>query len=310
HVAQDADGFGNRQRSRLHQPLAQRVSVDERHRVIRKAVRFPGAQDPDDVRMLQLRRELNLALEALHTDALAELRRQDLDDHFAAEGALGGHEDTGHPPTAQLALEAIVAGRCLLQLLAEIGRYGHAAPMASGGERGRSGRESPNMRLCADASQHHARPRSTSHAPDACSLALHPRSTNIVASDSASDAGPASRRTAGRFSRANFASRPRPSATCRTLTTSAAYGSVKPYRCSCSAVNARATSEARVFGVSGTSSSCPCPLYRIRANQVRFANAVGICVARSSSARPRSASAHFSSGCITLVMASRRSGVI
>ena len=38
-VAQDADRLGDRQRARAREPRAQRLALDERHRVVRQAVR-------------------------------------------------------------------------------------------------------------------------------------------------------------------------------------------------------------------------------------------------------------------------------
>ena len=45
--------------------LAERLAVDERHRVVERRARLTGGQERDDVRMLKPCREADLALEAL-----------------------------------------------------------------------------------------------------------------------------------------------------------------------------------------------------------------------------------------------------
>ena len=85
------------------------MSLDEGHGVVRHAVRLAGVEDAEDVRVLELGGELDLALEAFDADALHELGRKDFDDDFASEGGLGGDEDARHAAAAELSLEGIAA---------------------------------------------------------------------------------------------------------------------------------------------------------------------------------------------------------
>jgi hypothetical protein len=56
HIAQHADGLGDRQRAGASQPPAQRLAVDEWHRVERHAVHLSGAVHRHDVRVLKASR--------------------------------------------------------------------------------------------------------------------------------------------------------------------------------------------------------------------------------------------------------------
>jgi len=57
--------------------------------------------------MLELGRELDLSAEAVHRDACGEVREEDLDHDFTAEGALLGDEHAGHAAAAELALDSV-----------------------------------------------------------------------------------------------------------------------------------------------------------------------------------------------------------
>ena len=57
--------------------------------------------------MLELRRELDLSLEALDGDALRELRRQHFDDDLPPERGFGGDEHARHAAAPELALECV-----------------------------------------------------------------------------------------------------------------------------------------------------------------------------------------------------------
>src|SRR5690349_10535380 len=72
---------------------AKRLALDVRHRVVQDAIPFAGGEQGYDVRMMQLRGELDLPAEALDVDAGREVGGQHLDDHLTAECTLGRHED-------------------------------------------------------------------------------------------------------------------------------------------------------------------------------------------------------------------------
>ena len=98
----------------LLEPVAQRLAAHVRHHVPEQIVVRPRREYRHDVRMLQLRGDLDLLLEARGAHLARELWRQHLDDDLAIERPLHGHEQPAHPSAAQLALEQIcVAERCL-----------------------------------------------------------------------------------------------------------------------------------------------------------------------------------------------------
>src|SRR5687767_11749585 len=93
HVAKNFYNIAYRELTLAGDSGAQRFAFDERHRVVRQPVRAACSQHRDDVRVLQLRGELNLPLESLQTDGGGELGRQKLDDDSTIESRVVGHED-------------------------------------------------------------------------------------------------------------------------------------------------------------------------------------------------------------------------
>ena len=61
----DADRLGDRKLALSLEPVAQRLSVDERHREPQASVDLTRVENADDVWMLQPRRQLDLTLESL-----------------------------------------------------------------------------------------------------------------------------------------------------------------------------------------------------------------------------------------------------
>ena len=129
-VAEDAQDVGDRERRLLGQPRAQRLALDERHRVVRQAVRVARREHGNDVRLLERRRRADLALEPLGADAGGELGRQDLDDDLASEPRLVGDEDARHPAAAELALERVGSTQRRLELGLKVR---HGGESTSGG---------------------------------------------------------------------------------------------------------------------------------------------------------------------------------
>ncbi len=74
--------------------------------------------------MLQVRRDLDLALEPLDVDARAELRGQYLDDDLAAERGLSRREDARHAAAAQLTFDLVRAAQLGLEFFAKL----HCSP--------------------------------------------------------------------------------------------------------------------------------------------------------------------------------------
>ena len=82
--------------------------------------------------VLEFGGEEDFALEPLRVDAGAHLRRQNLDDHLAAEPGFLGEEDVAHTPAAELALDAVGVAYYALEAGLEV--YGEA-PSAGEGDR-------------------------------------------------------------------------------------------------------------------------------------------------------------------------------
>ena len=111
-VVQNPNDIANRQTAAPGNRRPQRLALDERHRVVqqlaldRRAIAGgsgpstdgmrPGRQQRDDVRVLQLRGDLDLALESLAVHACRQLGRQHLDHDLPAERVLGRGEDAAH----------------------------------------------------------------------------------------------------------------------------------------------------------------------------------------------------------------------
>jgi MacB-like protein len=93
HLTQHADDFRDRE-SAFRESSSEARPFDERHRVERKAVGFASRQHGNDVRMLQARGDLDLALEAVDTHARCQVGWKYLHDDLAAGCRLVGDEDT------------------------------------------------------------------------------------------------------------------------------------------------------------------------------------------------------------------------
>ena len=115
---------------------AQRLALDERHRVERQAVRVARREHRNDVRLLQRGDRPDLALEALDADALRELGRQHLDDDLPLEPRLFGDEDAAHAAAAELALEAVGVAEGVLELVPQLETQGVGESFIGGGGTG------------------------------------------------------------------------------------------------------------------------------------------------------------------------------
>src|SRR5262245_4517923 len=86
-VVQEADDLAWRERSLSLDGGAERLAVDERHRVPEQVAVLTRGEQRDDVRMLELRGDLDLATEALAVDARGQLGRKHFDDDAPIERA-------------------------------------------------------------------------------------------------------------------------------------------------------------------------------------------------------------------------------
>lgn len=74
------------------------------------------------MRMLELRREVDLAPEAIDVDARNEIFGKDLYHHASVELPLCGDEDTAHSSTAELSLYGVGISQIGSERFVEIGQ--------------------------------------------------------------------------------------------------------------------------------------------------------------------------------------------
>jgi hypothetical protein len=133
-VAQDGDRFGGRHRTR-REPLPERRALDERHGVVRQPVGpRPRVQHGHHVRVLEPRRETDLAREPFGAQPLGQLGREHLHHDPAAERHVLRHEHAGHPAAPELALEGVRRTERRLKPVAE--EVGHGAARRAVGDAG------------------------------------------------------------------------------------------------------------------------------------------------------------------------------
>ncbi len=107
HLVGDPDRVGHRQLLLAGEPVAQRLALDERHDVEQVAVGLARVEQRQDVRVLQVGRELDLGQEPLGADHRRELGPQHLERHPPVVADVLGQVDGRHAAGADLALEAI-----------------------------------------------------------------------------------------------------------------------------------------------------------------------------------------------------------
>ena len=120
-VPQHGDGVDHRDRLAAIQPAAERVAGDVGHREVGKPVRFARREHRDDMRVLELRRDEDLAMEALAVDSGGEIGRENLDDDVAREASVMRDEHARHSPTRKLALEPVALAETGLEAVSELG---------------------------------------------------------------------------------------------------------------------------------------------------------------------------------------------
>ena len=106
---------------RSAQPVAQRLPVDERHDVIQQAVRRPRVDQGEDVRMLELRRDGDLAQEPVGADGGGEIGVQNLDRDRTVVPQVAREVHHRHPAVADLALHVVPARECRAKPLERVG---------------------------------------------------------------------------------------------------------------------------------------------------------------------------------------------
>src|SRR5688572_14234357 len=91
----------------MRERVLERFAFDEGHRVVQHAFAIARRQQWDDVRVLQLRGELDLATEPFAVDAGSKIGRENLDDDFAIERPFRRDKHAAHPAATQLALDLV-----------------------------------------------------------------------------------------------------------------------------------------------------------------------------------------------------------
>jgi hypothetical protein len=94
-------------------------------RVVEEAVGLTRVEEREDVRVLQIRRGLDLGHEALASDDRRQLGLQNLERHLSVVLQVLGHVDRGHPALADRLYDAVAVFQGLLQA---VERIGHGNP--------------------------------------------------------------------------------------------------------------------------------------------------------------------------------------
>ena len=127
-LARDPDRVGHRELPLASEPVPERFALDERHRepeprAARRA-RVARVEHRQNVGVLQPRRELDLTLKPLGTQAIGQLGAQHLERDRTVVAQVPGEVDRRHPAAAELALERVAAGQGGLESLERLARRG------------------------------------------------------------------------------------------------------------------------------------------------------------------------------------------
>src|SRR5215216_6733207 len=120
HFAKDSHRLGHRQLSHQTQFGAQRLALDERHREVRRSIRFSGREQRDDVRVLEFRCELYLSAKALEAQLGGDFGRENLYNDLAPEAPVHRHEHATHSRAHDLSLEAVAIAEGTLEGRAKV----------------------------------------------------------------------------------------------------------------------------------------------------------------------------------------------
>ena len=105
-IVKNAHDFPHRERPFLKR-VPKRFALDVGHRIVEQLSVFTRREQRHDVRVLKLRRDLDLAPESLAIYARGKLRRQYLYHDLAAEGLVGRDENAAHARAGELALYVV-----------------------------------------------------------------------------------------------------------------------------------------------------------------------------------------------------------
>ena len=94
---------------------AQRLAIDVRHHVIEVSAGVARVEHGEHVRVLQLRRDPDLAQKALAAERGREIGTQHLDCDLALVLQIAREVDRCHAAGAEFALDVVAAGECVLK---------------------------------------------------------------------------------------------------------------------------------------------------------------------------------------------------
>ena len=120
HLAGDLQRWFERQLLLTSQAVAERFAFDQRHDVIEELAGLTAVQQRQDVGMVQLCRDRDLAQKPLRPQRRSEFRPQHLERHLAVVLQVLGEVDGGHAAGADLALDAIAVDQCGPELFGDL----------------------------------------------------------------------------------------------------------------------------------------------------------------------------------------------
>ena len=118
-LAKDRVHVAQGERAVLGEPRPQRLTLDERHRVIRQSIHGSRRVHGDHVRVLKARRDLDLAMKPLDADAGGEFRREHLQRDRASKREFVRDEHARHPAAAEFPFELVGTTERRLNSVAE-----------------------------------------------------------------------------------------------------------------------------------------------------------------------------------------------
>jgi hypothetical protein len=110
HLGENLHGVLDRQPAGFGEPLPERLARHEGHAVVVEPVGLAGIEQRQDVRVLQLRGDFDLAEEPVAAQGGGDFRTQHLDRHLAAVLHVLGQVDRGHAARADFPLDAVAVG--------------------------------------------------------------------------------------------------------------------------------------------------------------------------------------------------------
>jgi imidazolonepropionase-like amidohydrolase len=121
----DAERVGHRERTLAHDPVGERLALDEGHREPELAAVLAGVVHGEDVGMLQPSRHAHGLAEPLAADGCAQVPVQQLERHPPVMPNVVRPEHRGHAAAAQFTVEAIAVAQGLDQAGKRIGHGGN-----------------------------------------------------------------------------------------------------------------------------------------------------------------------------------------